>query len=555
MRNKFTLLLICALMALCPSRGISAPASAPASDPASITDLRDAEKGIQFLEDKLTERERGLQNFADYEEVKAIEMKKCADLRSEIWVLRDSARALIAKLNKLTADKEKRDADIAKCAETYKVSEDNIRAAARGISARDKQFTGLMAAGNKENEARAKKIDDLKEDLKASDAKIKMLQNEKSRIDNDLKNKNVEYNAEMEKLNAVKNRLAEEKKEREAARMKGGESADKDSLSAKEPAPVKDESADIKKNMDAMMATAGKWETARQKLMNEIGAVTAVKKAQEEKIAALEKENELKLKELKAISGDLETAKKNTLVKIEKLKKKGLLAGVRLRAARSANKKLEDDIKNIMQEKRRAEKAFKIKTDDLKVRIAVLLDESEQNNPPEKLPGAAQVKKGLSKGEELTMKLDDIFETLTDENDRLIAENKATQARLRRAEQNAKAARRKAQQAVKAPEELRTRVNKERIDMHFNLAVLYDKNGLYRDAEREYLKCLRIDPKDAGVHYNIAILYDDKVNNNSKAMYHYRKFLALRPMGDTAERVRDWITKLELENRLGKELR
>lgn len=555
MRNKFTLLLICALMALCPSRGISAPAPASASDPASITDLRDAEKGIQFLEDKLMRRERDLQNLADYKEVKAIEMKKCADLRSEIWALRDSTRALIAKLNKLTADKEKCEADIAKCAETYRVSEDNIRAAAGGISARDKQFTGMMAAGNKESEARTKKIDNLKENLKASDAKIKTLQNEKNRIDNDLKNKNVEYNAEMEKLNAVKNRLAAEKKEREAAQMKGGESADKDSLSAKEAAPVKDESADIKKNMDAMMATAGKWETARQKLMNEISAVTAVKKTQEEKIAALEKENELKLKKLKAISGDLETAKKNTLVKIEKLKKKGLLAGVRLRSARSANKKLEDDIKKIMQEKRRAEKAFKIKTDDLKVRIAVLLDEAEQDNPPEKLPGAAQVKKGLSKGEELTMKLDDIFETLTDENDRLIAENKATQARLKRAEQNAKAARRKAQQAVKVPEVLRAKLNKERIDMHFNLAILYEKNGLYRDAEREYLKCLRIDPKDAGVHYNIAILYDDKVNNNSKAMYHYRKFLALRPMGDTAERVRDWITKLELENRLGKEMR
>ncbi|MBU0604761.1 MAG: tetratricopeptide repeat protein [Candidatus Omnitrophica bacterium] len=547
------LLLICALMALCPSRGISAPASA--SDTASITDLRDAEKGIQFLEDKLMKRERDLQNRADYKEVKAIEMKKCADLRSEIWVLRDSARALIAKLNKLLADKKKCDADIAKCAETYKVSEDNIRAAAGGISARDKQFTGMMAAVNKESEARAKKIDNLKEDLKASDAKIKTLQNEKSRIDNDLKNKNVEYNAEMEKLNAVKNSLAAEKKEREAAQMKSGESADKDGLPAKEPAPVKDESADIKKNMDAMMATAGKWETARQKLINEISAVTAVKKVQEEKIAALEKENELKTKELKAISGDLETVKKNTLVKIEKLKKKGLLAGVRLRSARSANKKLEDDIKVIMQEKRRAEKAFKIKTDDLKVRIAVLLDEAEQDNPPEKLPVAAQAIKGLSKGEELTMKLDDIFETLTDENDRLITENKATQARLKRAEQNAKAARRKAQQAVSVPEVLRAKLNKERIDMHFNLAILYDKNGLYRDAEREYLKCLRIDPKDAGVHYNIAILYDDKINNNSKAMYHYRKFLALRPMGDTAERVRDWITKLELENRLGKEMR
>lgn len=551
MRNKFTLLLICALMFLCPANGISAPGptstSTSATDAANITDLQDTEKGIQFLEDKLARRERDLQNRVEYNDVKAIEMKKCADLRSEIWALRDSARALVAKLNKLNADKKKCETDIAKSVETCRTSEENIRAAVGGISARDKQLKGLMAAGDKESDARGEKINKLKEDLRAASGKIKALQNEKSKIDGDLKNKDVEYNAEMEKLHALKNRLAAEKK--------ASESVKKDSLPATAVAPVKDDSADIKKKMDELMATAGKWEAARQKLADEIIAATAVNKSQEEKIAALEKEDELKFKDLKALSEGMETAKKKTLAKIEKLKKKALLAGVRLRAARAADKKLGDDIKKVIEEKRRAEKEFKLKTDDLKVRISALLGEVELNSPQDKGPRATQVKKGLSKGEELTVKLDEMFEAMTDENDRLMAENKATQARLTRAEQAAKAARRKAQQAVKVPEELRTKMDKERVDMHFNLAVIYEKNGLFRDAEREYLKCLRIDPKDPGVHYNIAILYDDKINNNSKAMYHYRKFLALRPMGDTAERVRDWITKLELENRLGKELR
>ena len=91
--------------------------------------------------------------------------------------------------------------------------------------------------------------------------------------------------------------------------------------------------------------------------------------------------------------------------------------------------------------------------------------------------------------------------------------------------------------------------------MHFNLGVVYDKNNMSLDAEREYLKCLHIDPKDAGVHYNMGILYDDKLNENHKALLHYKKFLELHPMGDTAERVRDWITRIEVENRLGKEMR
>jgi tetratricopeptide (TPR) repeat protein len=164
-------------------------------------------------------------------------------------------------------------------------------------------------------------------------------------------------------------------------------------------------------------------------------------------------------------------------------------------------------------------------------------------------------RKGASKGEELSAKLMMMYKTMADENNRLIADNKEARNKLKRAERSVKAARRRAEQAVKGPEELRVKLDKERVDMHFNLAVVYEKNGLYKDAEREYLKCLYIDPNDSGAHYNMGILYDDKLNSNDKALIHYNKFLALRPMGDTAERVRDWITKIELENRLGKEMR
>ena len=75
------------------------------------------------------------------------------------------------------------------------------------------------------------------------------------------------------------------------------------------------------------------------------------------------------------------------------------------------------------------------------------------------------------------------------------------------------------------------------------------------DAKREYLKCLKIDPKDAGVLYNLGILYDDKLNDNRKAAYYYRRFLKYRPMGEDAIQVRRWLTDIELETRLGEEAR
>ena len=105
------------------------------------------------------------------------------------------------------------------------------------------------------------------------------------------------------------------------------------------------------------------------------------------------------------------------------------------------------------------------------------------------------------------------------------------------------------------PPEIKKKLDKERLDMHYNLAVVYDKTGMYKDAEREYVKCLTIDPNDADVHYNLGILYDDKLNLNHKAHVHYQRFLELRPMGDNATLVRVWLTGIELEKRLGKEAR
>jgi tetratricopeptide (TPR) repeat protein len=102
---------------------------------------------------------------------------------------------------------------------------------------------------------------------------------------------------------------------------------------------------------------------------------------------------------------------------------------------------------------------------------------------------------------------------------------------------------------------MKIKTDKERLDMHFNLAVVYEKNGMYADAEREYYKCLSIDPNDPEVHYNLAILYDDRMNKTSAALVHYRRYLELRPKGESSEEVRQWIFNAEQEARLGVEAR
>ncbi len=126
---------------------------------------------------------------------------------------------------------------------------------------------------------------------------------------------------------------------------------------------------------------------------------------------------------------------------------------------------------------------------------------------------------------------------------------------LKNAQKNAEDAKKEKQAAAAQAKKMKIKTDKERLDMHFNLAVVYEKNGMYADAEREYYKCLQLDPNDAEVHYNLAILYDDRMNKTSAALVHYKRYLELRPKGESSEEVRQWIFNAEQEARLGVEAR
>ena len=89
--------------------------------------------------------------------------------------------------------------------------------------------------------------------------------------------------------------------------------------------------------------------------------------------------------------------------------------------------------------------------------------------------------------------------------------------------------------------------DKEKLDMHYNMAAVYARENKFEEAEQEYLHALRLDPLDADVHYNLGILYDDELKSPAKAAVHYRRYLKLNPHGTDADQVRDWLMKLEMK--------
>jgi tetratricopeptide (TPR) repeat protein len=76
---------------------------------------------------------------------------------------------------------------------------------------------------------------------------------------------------------------------------------------------------------------------------------------------------------------------------------------------------------------------------------------------------------------------------------------------------------------------------------HYNLAIIYENSGRYREAAAEYEKTLELDPDDADVHYNLAIVYDDYLQDNEKAVFHYRRYLDLSPDAPDRGMVSEWM--------------
>jgi len=78
---------------------------------------------------------------------------------------------------------------------------------------------------------------------------------------------------------------------------------------------------------------------------------------------------------------------------------------------------------------------------------------------------------------------------------------------------------------------------------HYNLAIIYENSGKYREAAQEYEKTLDLSPDDADIHYNLAIVYDDHLQDNAKAVFHYSRYLDLCPNAPDAGIVAEWMAE------------
>lgn len=90
------------------------------------------------------------------------------------------------------------------------------------------------------------------------------------------------------------------------------------------------------------------------------------------------------------------------------------------------------------------------------------------------------------------------------------------------------------------------KLKQELTETHFHLANTFTEARYYKSAIEEYRKALLFDPSNPWIHYNIAVLYDYYLDNNEKALLHYREFLSLKPAQEKALEVRERVLDLKM---------
>ena len=259
---------------------------------------------------------------------------------------------------------------------------------------------------------------------------------------------------------------------------------------------------------------------------------------------------ERKIKELEEA---LEEARKTQEAQISALKEELGSAGVELKAAEEGKNKSDTRHRQLESEKESLEEELRGRVARVKA-LEKELQSAEGEYNEQLRPAQQEVKsvkakiteleKGLEKQKNILKEQEARLKAIKDENKELIRKMLATEETRKRVE------REKEELA-----ELKKVMVDERLNIHYNLAVVFDKNGMYEDAEREYLKCLKIDPHDTDVLYNLGILCDDKLNKETMAEIYYKKFLKLRSKGEDATRVREWLFNLEQTQRIGVQVR
>jgi tetratricopeptide (TPR) repeat protein len=81
--------------------------------------------------------------------------------------------------------------------------------------------------------------------------------------------------------------------------------------------------------------------------------------------------------------------------------------------------------------------------------------------------------------------------------------------------------------------------------MAYNLGVALDKKGSAEEAVRWYMRAIELDPHFAAPHLCLGILFLKKEKSREKAIYYFRKSLAIDPGQPQAETIRKQLEALE----------
>ena len=68
----------------------------------------------------------------------------------------------------------------------------------------------------------------------------------------------------------------------------------------------------------------------------------------------------------------------------------------------------------------------------------------------------------------------------------------------------------------------------------------------YKQAVKYYQQALDMDSKNAAAHLELGLLYEDKLQDYAYAIYHYRRYLELRPTAEKADLVRQFVDRSQL---------
>jgi tetratricopeptide (TPR) repeat protein len=71
-------------------------------------------------------------------------------------------------------------------------------------------------------------------------------------------------------------------------------------------------------------------------------------------------------------------------------------------------------------------------------------------------------------------------------------------------------------------------------------------NQNFREAAESYEKALEENPRLAGAHLELGLISDEKLGDPIAAIYHYRRYLALRPDSEKRQLVEDFIERAKM---------